>query len=134
VGTHDRSRKLLLGGRYVTTSTNADTGSVLFSSRTWHAIPPMGIILVTSRRPESPVPTNDYNRTADFTPPSESPRLDPDVTTPGPDCTTDLPSGSHSTDDATHLPSQRAQSALQSVSVTGYEIESVIGRGGIGVV
>jgi formylglycine-generating enzyme required for sulfatase activity len=82
------------------------------------------------------VPTDDHNHTADFTLPSESHRLDPSVATPGPDCTTDLPSGLPSADGvtATYLPSQRAERALSSVFVPGYEIESVLGRGSMGVV
>ncbi|MFO0805978.1 MAG: bifunctional serine/threonine-protein kinase/formylglycine-generating enzyme family protein [Gemmataceae bacterium] len=79
---------------------------------------------------------NDPNRTADRPPSLESPRLDPSMTTDGPDCTTDLPPGSDSVENATaaHLPSQRLVRVSQSVSVPGYEIESVLGRGGMGVV
>ncbi len=68
---------------------------------------------------------------------------DPWLTTPGPECTNDLRSGTHANSGhlGVHLPGQSTeandteeQRVPASVSVPGYRIEQVLGRGGMGIV
>jgi serine/threonine protein kinase/integrase len=138
LGAHDLSPLFLRVARDATVLTNTEADSVTSGSRSWPAVGPVGIIVVTSPVESPPVPTDDHNRTADFTPPADAP-ADANGETLAPPADSGPVTLSHApaAEDATATVSPESTGGGDSGSlpdIPGYVVEEEIARGGMGVV